>query len=164
MRLFTVHLPVASGSGKPEFERAEFVRDGFHVFAFLLSVIWCLWRGLWIPALAILVLSAALLGIGRLLHLPSDTQILVQIVLAILVGLEASNLRRFGLRRRGFIDAGGVAARDLPEAEAIFFDRVALEMSRARGFAPNAMPGGTPAAPGRGAEEVIGLFPEYRGR
>ena len=164
MRLFTVHLPVATGSGRPALERAEFVHDGFHVFAFLLGPVWCLWRGLWIPALAVLVLSGALLGIGGALHVSSQAQMLAQIVLAFLVGLEASNLRRFGLRRHGYVDAGSVAAGDRDEAEGIFFDRVATQMPEVGGPVPPTVPGSAPMGRGRAADDVVGLFPEYRGR
>jgi hypothetical protein len=166
MRFFTVHLPPGGGMGKPDpaLERAVFVRDGFHFWAFLLGLLWCLWRGLWLPALAILALSAALVGMGRLLQVSSDMQMLAQLVLALLIGLEAPNLRRFGLRRHGYADRGSIAASDLTEAEAVFF---------ARAPSPGAEPkaASSPAAPdqpflGRapGAQEVVGLFPEYRGR
>jgi hypothetical protein len=164
MKLFTVHLPLATGSGRPALERAEFVHDGFHVFAFLLGPVWCLWRGLWLPALAILVLSGALLGIGAALHVSSQAQMLAQLVLALLVGLEASNLRRLGLRRHGYVDAGSVAAGDRADAEGIFFDRVATEVPEAGASAPRALSGSTPTGRGRAAEDVVGLFPEYRGR
>jgi hypothetical protein len=89
---------------------------------------------------------------------------LAQLVLALLIGLEAPNLRRFGLRRHGYADRGSIAASDLTEAEAVFF---------ARAPSPGAEPkaASSPAAPdqpflGRapGAQEVVGLFPEYRGR
>src|SRR6516162_3843708 len=65
MRIYTVHVPAAAGSGALAFERAAFVRDGFYVFAFLFSIFWCLWRGLWISALAILALGVAVVGVSR---------------------------------------------------------------------------------------------------
>src|SRR6516162_3884533 len=101
MRLFTVHLPALTGPQKA-LEGAVFVRDGFHFWAFLLGVFWCLWRGLWVAAIAVLLAAAALYGIGRALHVAPGTQLLMQLVLALLVGLEAGNLQRFGLRRRGY--------------------------------------------------------------
>jgi Protein of unknown function (DUF2628) len=166
MRLFTVYLPQDSSAAPREhaLDGAVFVRDGFHFWAFLLGPLWCLWRGLWLPALAILALGAVLAGIGRALQLPSETQILTQLVLALLVGLEAPNLRRFGLRRRRYVERGGVAARDLTDAEAIFFGHAASPQ-------PEPQPASPPSAPepgfhrrGPAGEEVVGLFPEYRGR
>jgi hypothetical protein len=159
MRLFTVHLPLSS-SGKPTFERAEFVGDGFYGLAFLFNVIWCLWKGLWIAALAILAAGGALYGIGRALQLSADAQFWLQLVLALLVGIEAANLRRFGLSRRGYIDAGTVAASDLGEAEAIYFSRIADEMD----LSEPANPTGSAPPTRERTEDVVGLFPEYRTR
>ncbi|MFI5010829.1 MAG: DUF2628 domain-containing protein [Hyphomicrobiales bacterium] len=164
MRLFTVHLPLAPASGRPMLDRAVFVREGFSVAAFLLSVLWCLWRGLWIPALLILVASGALLGIGRALDISPSAQMLAEFVLALLVGLEASNLWRSGLGRQGYVDAGVVAASDRAEAEEIFFGRTAMPMPEASGPAPDGLPRSPPSGRGRAADDVVGLFPEYRGR
>ena len=162
MRLFTVHLPALTGPQKA-LEGAVFVRDGFHFWAFLLGVFWCLWRGLWVAAIAVLLAAAALYGIGRALHVAPGTQLLMQLVLALLVGLEAGNLQRFGLRRRGYMDGGSVAAHDRNEAEDIYFHRAAAnppEEMTAVPPTPRGPAGGRP----KGGDEVVGLFPEYRGR
>jgi len=167
MRLYTVLLR-PDGRAEAALERAVFVRDGFHFWAFLLGPLWCLWHGLWLAALAVIVLSGALIAIGAALQLSPEMQFLPQLVLAIIVGLEAGNLRRFGLRRRGFLERGSVAARDLAEAEAIFFADAA---SPGPGPGPEPQPPAQPATPqpgfsksGARDEEVVGLFPEYRGR
>jgi hypothetical protein len=164
MRLFTVHLPPSGGATQPALDGAVFVRDGFHFWAFVLGPLWCVWRGLWLPALVIIALSAVLVGIGRALHLSPETQIMALIVPALLVGFEAANLRGFGLRRRGYVDRGSIVASDLSEAEAIFFRQAASPQA-------GPWPGAMPPAPERGVpkrgpagEDVVGLFPEYRGR
>jgi hypothetical protein len=46
MRYYTVLLK----PGEPP-ETARFVRDGFHLWAFVFTVLWALWRGLWLAAL-----------------------------------------------------------------------------------------------------------------
>ena len=163
MRIYTVHVPVTAGSGALAFERAAFVRDGFYVFAFLFNVLWCLWRGLWIAALGVIALGAALFGVSRVVQLSSDTQFWIVVVLALLLGLEASSLLRFRLRRRGYVDAGAVAADNLDDAEAIFFARVADEMGDAGRIVPGGH-GGSPIGRKAPSEDVVGLFPEYRGR
>jgi hypothetical protein len=165
MRLFTVYWPQSSSSAAPgpALDETVFVRDGFHFWAFLLGPLWCLWRGLWLPALLVLALGAVLAGIGRALHLPAETQILAELVLALLVGLEAPNLRRFGLRRRGYVECGSVAARNLTDAEAIFFGQQASSRPEPQpGSPPSPEPGFHRRGPA--GEEVVGLFPEYRGR
>jgi hypothetical protein len=85
------------------------------------------------------------------------------VVLALLLGLEASSLLRLRLRRRGYVDAGAVAAHDLDDAEAVFFARVADEMGDA-GWRPPGGHDGSPAGRKPPGEDVVGLFPEYRGR
>ena len=166
MRLFTVLLPPI-GSAKTSgsvLEGAVFVRDGFHFWAFLLGPLWCLWHGLWLAALAFLALSFALIAIGSGFHLSTQMQILAQLVLAFLIGLEAGNLRRFGLRRRGFVERGSVAARNLSEAEAIFFADTHLSEPEPQPASPPPPPAPGFSKRGAAGEEVVGLFPEYRGR
>jgi hypothetical protein len=78
-----------------------------------------------------------------------------------LIGLEASTLRSWTLKRRGWREIGIVVADELEAAERRFFDE--LRDQDRMGF-------GTPV-PGRiamldqaqGGSEVIGLFPEPRG-
>ena len=158
MRLYTVHLPLAAGSSTPAFERAEFVRDGFNIFAFLFNIVWCLWKGLWLGALVVAVVCAAAIGLGRVLQLSGEAQFWLLIVLALLFGLEASSFIRFKLRRRGYVDGGSVAAADLGDAEAIYFARVADEMGQPRAYDLG------PGSGRRTVQDVVGLFPEYRGR
>ena len=166
MRLYTVYLPQGGGvtPGALALEGAIFVREGFHFWAFLLGPLWCLWRGLWLPALAVLALSAVLMGIGRAFQLSSETQILTGIVLALLIGLEAANLRRFGLRRRRYVEHASIAAGNLAEAEAIFFGHAVPSQPEPKPASPP--PAAETGIPKRGpmGEEVVGLFPEYRGR
>jgi hypothetical protein len=163
MRLYTVHLPAAAGPEPALFERAEFVRDGFNLFAFLFSALWCIWKGLWVTAVAVIVLIVGLVALGRALGLSGEAEFWLQLVLAFLFGLEASNLIRFRLRRRGYTDAGSVAADNLGDAEAIFFARAADEMREAERTG-GAAAAGAPPAPRRKVTDIIGLFPEYRGR
>ena len=165
MRIYTVHVPAAAGSGALAFERAAFVRDGFYVFAFLFSIFWCLWRGLWISALAILALGVAVVGVSRFVQLPSDAVFWSAVVLALLLGFEAANLLRLKLRRRGYVDAGSVAADNLDDAEAIFFARVADEMVDTARYAQRGGPMDGASSRGKpSGEDVVGLFPEYQGR
>lgn len=76
------------------------VPDRFSWLAFLLPPVFAIAHGLWLELLAfvVLVLLAAVLGpvIG------GDAVILSYVVLALLIGFEASALRRAALSRRGF--------------------------------------------------------------
>ena len=44
MPVYTVHAPVANGADFAAADRFVFVRDGFHFWAAIASVIWLLWR------------------------------------------------------------------------------------------------------------------------
>ncbi len=108
-----------------------------------------------------LVVVFALGAVIRLSGVPSGTASLVFFLLAFLVGLEASTLQSWSLKRRGWREIGIVVADELEAAERRFFDE--LRDQDPVGF-------GTPV-PGRipmldraqGATDVIGLFPEPRG-
>lgn len=102
--------------GRDEGENTVLVRDGFHLLALLVPAVWLLWHRLWIEALAVVALGAALgglasaTGLGNLASVPS-------LLLAILIGLEASSLRIAHYRRRGWREWGVVEADNPRDAE-----------------------------------------------
>jgi hypothetical protein len=165
MAIYTVHARVARGDTTPrEPEKFVFVRDGFHVWAMLLSLPWLVWHRLWWATLGYLVVSIALdvalvaLGVG------SGAIVIVMALLALLMGFEAATLRRWTLSRGRWRQVGMVAAADAEAAERRFFARWAgrrdLEtdpVSIDRG----APPPPRPADPhGAAARPVLGLFPD----
>jgi hypothetical protein len=51
MAVYTVHQPpLGKGENTPDPARFAFVRDGFYVWGFLLSVLWMLRHRLWLVA------------------------------------------------------------------------------------------------------------------
>ncbi len=48
MPVYTVHAPVANGADLAATDKFVFVRDGFHFWAAVASVIWLLWHRLWL--------------------------------------------------------------------------------------------------------------------
>jgi len=161
MAAYSVFAPPLSYAGAAGIERFEFVRDGFSWPAFILGPIWMLFHRL---ALVVVLWLAVVLVLGaviRLFGVPSGTAALVFLLLALLIGLEASTLQSWTLKRRGWREIGIVVADELEAAERRFFDE--LRDQDRMGF-------GAPV-PGRiamldqaqGGSEVIGLFPEPRG-
>jgi len=66
MAVYTVHEPrLRSGAVAPDPERFVFVRDGFYVWAFLLTPLWLIWNRLW---LVLLVYLVVIFGIAQALH------------------------------------------------------------------------------------------------
>jgi hypothetical protein len=108
-----------------------------------------------------LVVVFALGAVIRLLGVPSGMTSLVFLLLAFLIGLEASTLQSWTFKRRGWREIGIVVADELEAAERRFFDELRDQ---------DPMDFGTPV-PGRiamfdrgqGGTDVIGLFPEPRG-
>lgn len=160
MSVYTVHEPPRrAAQAAPVPERFVFVRDGFSVWAFLLSVLWMLRHRMWL-VLLIYVVVAGGVEIGLRYAGGSGFALgLVAFLLSFFVGIEAPTLRRFTLDRRGFRNVGIVSGEDLEDAERRFFD----VWVRARS-GPRAAPAAAAAAPSppRPVQSpgIVGLFPE----
>src|SRR5262249_10455538 len=114
MPVYTVHQPpLRRDETESDPARIAFVRDGFSFWAFLLGPLWMLARRLWLVLLGYCVLAAAIHFALLAIAATPGVRITVSLLLAILVGLEASSLRRWTLRRRGWTDIGVVVADDL---------------------------------------------------
>jgi Protein of unknown function (DUF2628) len=159
MAIFTVHEPPPRrGRDHSDPTRIAFVRDGFSFWAFLLGPLWMLWHRLWLVLLGyIVIVVVAQVGLS-LAGAPEAAKALVSLLIAVLVGLEASSLRRFSLRR--WKPLGVVVADDRNMAERRFFD--AWLGANAGAPAPAAtLHVGTPgAAHVTRPPDVLGLFPQ----
>jgi len=123
MPVYTVHAPVTSGVDFAAADRFVFVRDGFHFWAALLGVVWLAWHRLWLALLGwILLVSAIDIGLVKL-GLGGGTILLVDILLALLLGFEAASLERWTLSRRNWRQLDVVVADDEEAAERRVFDR-----------------------------------------
>ena len=161
MPVYTVHQPpLRRSESESDPARIAFVRDGFFFWAFLLGPIWMLWHRLWLVLIGYLVGAAALQLALAKIGASGSAKVLVGLLLAILVGLEAASLRRWTLARRGWTNLGIVVADDRDLAERRFFDAWAAGAVAVPAPAPpiaSAPPARTAsAAPGG----VIGLFPQ----
>ena len=171
MPVYTVHAPTASSAAIAATDKFTFVRDGFHFWAALLSVVWLAWHRLWLALVGWIVLVGAVhfamvrLGVG------SSTVFLVGVLVALLLGFEAASLERWTLSRRNWRQLDIVVADDEEAAERRFFDRWT---ARQRALSNDQMAvdrGGPPPTrdiPGQPfskpppvpQDEIIGLFPE----
>jgi xanthosine utilization system XapX-like protein len=166
MTIYTVHEPPARLKATHRgAERFRFVRDGFYFWAFLTPLLWMLWHRLWLVLLGYLLfvglLTFALIKLG----VTAGPAIFINLLIAILIGLEASTLRRWTLARNKWRDLGVVSGDDLEAAEQRFFatwsadDIAPLAESPARPvYAAN-----TPRRP-QPQPDVVGLFPEPSAR
>jgi Protein of unknown function (DUF2628) len=156
-RTYTLHVPAGAEPGDAEaLEDAELVRDGFSWGAFLFTFLWFFWNRLWLAGIGVLIAIIGLPVALQALHVDPGAAVLAEVLLSLLIGLEANSLRRWTLRRRKpAVDV--VTASDLEEAEAKAFSRW-LENA---GDKPRPRVSASfPASAYRRPEPVIGLFPE----
>ncbi|TXN24349.1 DUF2628 domain-containing protein [Methylobacterium sp. WL9] len=156
MRTYTIHLPEGAlrGDGRA-LDGAAIVPDGFSPQAFAFSVLWFLFHRLWLAALFVFVLLAGLAVGGRMLGISPVAGIVISLLASLLIGLEASSLRRWSYARTGrpARDAVVAASRDEAEAKAV-----------TRWLDPSAAPRTVVSASNRRVDDsVIGLFPASEG-
>ena len=163
MAVFTVHQPpLRKGENAPDPTRFSFVRDGFYVWGFLLSVLWMLRYRLWLVAVLFVAL-AAVIEVGlRYAGIGSGWRALIFATLSFLVGLEGATLRRWTLAMKGYTPVSVVIADNREEAEQRFF--LNWTATRKAKLAASSIPStaAEPAPRPRNpmASDVIGSFPQ----
>ncbi len=148
-------------------ERFVFVRDGFHVWAFLLAPLWLLAHRLWL-AFIIYVVCYGLLGVAfAFLRVPASVQLLGGLAVALLVGFEAPSIWRWTLTRRRWSTLGFVVGEDAEMAEHRFFANWTRPAAGTPASPPVPPDSGYSTPVRRGPplpSDVIGLFPEPGGQ
>jgi hypothetical protein len=174
MPIYTVHAPTANGVDSRATDGFIFVRDGFHLWAAIFGVLWLAWHRLWIAmigwALLMTVIDVAMVQ----LRLGSTAILVVDLLLALLLGFEASSLRRWTFSRRNWRQLDIVVADDLEAAERRFFERWSTRRGTGNGQPPVDRGAPPPVRDSRGqpfanppplpAGGIIGLFPEPGGQ
>jgi len=171
MAVYTVHAPIEPGDTTPrQRDKFVFIRDGFHFWAMVLTLPWLLFHQLWIVTLVYIVFSLALdFGLVAL-GVDSGTIFAVMALVALLMGFEASTLRRWTYSRGKWRQLDLVVADHEDAAEQRFFDRWAGRRDLAderggidRGAPPPpryASPAQSHPASPDGPNSVLGLFPQ----
>ena len=170
MPVYTVHEPPRKSDDRDDdtlahTARIVFVRDGFHFWAFLLAPLWMLRHRMWLEFIFSALIVGAITLTLRRLGLAEYAGGWVALLVAVLIGIEASSLRRWKLARRKFEQVGVVVADDLEMAERRFFDGWMAHGERPTPAFPPAAPAPPPSpfAP-PAATEIIGLFPQPQAR
>jgi hypothetical protein len=172
MPVYTVHAPVTNNMDFRATDRFAFVRDGFHVWAAVFGVVWLAWHRLWLALFGWIVLMTVIdiafvrLGVNGVIVL------LVDVLLALLLGFEATSVRRWTLSRRKWRQLDIVVAEDEEAAERRFFDRWTARRHVTGNDQPAVDRGGPPPTrdiPGQAFsrppspprdDDIIGLFPD----
>ena len=124
MRFYTVHL---RRHGLDPDRDLVLVEEGFCWPAFLFSVVWALWYRLWLVALILVLAIVAIFVLVVTVAGPASAG------LALVIGFVANDLRRWTLKRRGFVETGVVTGRDRDAAERRFLEgdpRLAADLRR----------------------------------
>lgn len=157
MTIYTVHAaPASAPGGADEAERMIFVKDGFCWPAFLIPVIWMLYRRLWVALCLYALFAVGLEIVGRTLGAPTATAL--GLLGALYLGVEGSTLRRWSLARRRFVERGVAEGRSLEEAEMRFFHRLAGATPAGADPVEGGAAAGPVARPSFSAD-IVGLFP-----
>jgi hypothetical protein len=163
MSIYTVHQPpLGTADTLPAAEKIAFVRDGFSFWAFLVAVLWMVWHRMWLVLLIYVVAITAVDTAMYYADVPAAIVAVAGLLGSVLVGIEASTLRRFTLARRGWKNVGIVSGHDREDAEQRFFTAWVREASakpaEASARAPLPVLSATPRVPQ--SPDVIGLFPQ----
>ena len=164
MPVYTVHAP-SDVTLRDEADRFVFVRDGFHFWALVFGPFWLLWNRLWLVLLGYIAVTAVISIALALLAASSNVRLLVFLLLAGLMGLEAASLRRWSYSRGKWRQIDFVVADDEETAERRFFDRWTEHGLSGLPPLPEAPATPFPTRPIPAAPHgIIGLFPEPGGR
>ena len=160
MSVYTVHQPpLRAGQTEPDPERFVFVRDGFSVWAFLLPPLWMLRHWLWLVLVLYAVIAAVIEGSLYTIGAGAGGVGIAMLFVSLLIGFEASTLRRFTLARRGWRNIGVVSGDGLEVAERRFFAGWVGAAGRSDS-PPGQAPPATAPAPVPTRPAIVGLFPE----
>lgn len=103
-------------------DRVTFVREGFAILALVFPMIWLLFHRMWLVLFAF-ILVAAIVNVGFVALGMSETIAgWATLAITLLFALNANDLRRWTLERRGFQFVGVVSGRNRDECEIRFFD------------------------------------------
>lgn len=122
MKTYSVQtLPWSSASDS----EVVLIAEGFNWAALIFGPFWALWHGMWRTSIVLLVIGAAIGGLGALVDLAPDGVSVFQILVQVGLGLWGNDLRRTALARQGYVERTIVAGRNAVEAEHHYFTTVA---------------------------------------
>lgn len=120
MKTFSVfEPPVLPGTLEDDAQSLVFVRHGWSLAALLIPLVWMAMRRMWWVLLAYVVLVIAVQLVGLVLA-PLVT-VMASVALAIIIMLEAGQLRLETMAAKGYREVAVLQAKNLREAENIYF-------------------------------------------
>lgn len=120
MKIYTVHV---RKSGAQALEKPIFLREGFNIWAFVLTGFWALYHRLWLPLIVILLCNGGMVELGELALLSPLTLGVLQFAFNLLVGFMANDWLRAKYTRDGYLFADITTGDNLLRAERRYFER-----------------------------------------
>ncbi|MCG8561517.1 MAG: DUF2628 domain-containing protein [Hyphomicrobiales bacterium] len=163
MITYSVHEPPWSSDTLIErADRIVFVKEGIAWWAFVVPVLWLIYQNMWLVLLGFLAVTMVVSLSVELLGLGETAAGFVLLGLQYLLALEANDLRRWTLRRRGFEEVGLVTGKRRDDCEFRFFSTWLAERQAGDAGGP-VRPAVPPASSGFGrggaGDDVVGVFP-----
>lgn len=118
MQTFTVHRKAellrldADATGHDHL----FIKDGFSWIAFLIPLPWLLWNRLWLVSILYLGVIVSISLLGYMFSFPEELVMVLSLLANLMTGLEANDLRRTSLLKRGYHEVADVVADDKEHA------------------------------------------------
>ncbi|MFN3170572.1 MAG: DUF2628 domain-containing protein [Hyphomicrobiales bacterium] len=141
MRTYSIFAPpVMAGTVEEDAQSLVFVRHGWSLAALFVPLIWMLVRRLWWVLLAYLVV---VIGIQVLsFAVPDLVTTGLSVAVAIVVFVEAGQLRLESMAVKGYREIAVLEARNRDEAERVFFTQWLADRDAVQPVAPSRSSGG----------------------
>ena len=160
MKTYLVFEPPGGARTLEAADRVVLLREKFSWPALFFAPVWLLWSRLWLGFVGWLVLTVAIAAGVTVLGLKEYAGFAAAIP-SLIVGFEATTLKRRKLLRCGFRETSVIVADDRDSAECRFFAAWIAAAGKEKEQTPSRAAGLPPASPPPSG--VIGLFPEPGG-
>ena len=124
LKVYTIHVKPSLREDTGFDPDAVLVPEGFSFLALIFQGAWAMYHKLWLVAFIMFMVSFVA---AILVQLSSGGFVIgfaVNLAIAVLIGAEARNLRRWTLGRHGYRQVGVVLGETLEDAERRYFEKV----------------------------------------
>ena len=122
MKSFTVHEPAEPASDPlKRTDQLVFVKEGVAWLALFFPILWLLFQRMWLVLVLFILLGTAVSFATIELSGSENVALWASLALSVLLAVQANDLRRWTLSRRGYRTVAAVSGRNRDECERRFF-------------------------------------------
>lgn len=122
MKLFAVYL-----NTNFDIRKAVFITEGFSYQAFLFHIFWALYNFLWEATAVFLLLMGIVFYAHDLYLISSNTMLIMNLLVMIYAGISGNDWKQLACWRRGLKLNQVIMAKDIEEAQLLFYRAINLE-------------------------------------